>query len=90
MMIVSSLRHSSLIRILRASASASMTLAFFFSSVAVCGEALVFCVEAFALDLVVLKFAGVVRPVALVLGAPLEVIPKGFLNPASDISISAV
>lgn len=57
-MSVSSLRHSSPISVLRASASASLALAFFFTRVAACGETLVCCGVAFVLDLVALNAAG--------------------------------
>ena len=76
MIIVSSFRHPSPINVLRASASTAFDFAFFFSSVAACDETLGFGRVAFVSDLVVLKFAGGLRPVAPVTSAPLEDIPS--------------
>src|ERR1700761_4887711 len=78
-MVSSALRHSSSVRILRASASASLALAFFLSIVANCDVAAGCCVLAFVLDLVALRFAGGLRPAAPVPSAPLDDIPGAFV-----------
>lgn len=76
-MAVSSLKQPSSLSVLQASLSISLTLAIFFSSVAACEVELVGTLV-LVLDLVALRFAGVVRPVTPVFSTPLEDIPGTF------------
>ena len=68
---------SSLWSSFRASSLSSFALAFFFSSVAACGEVLASCMDVLTVwDLVDLRFSGGAHPTAPVFSVPLEDIPS--------------